>query len=77
MKINIRHEPPTDPEGGAPTAGQSCIWIVSDNGVVQSTCYLQEGEQVSIDVETRPAVTAAQLEAVQPIADAVAAPPPA
>lgn len=71
MKINVRHEPATaadEPPGSEATEERTCVWIVGDDGETQNTAYPKPGEQVTIDVTTTPAVTAAEMGPVTGIA---------
>lgn len=49
MKITIRHEPPT--AENAP--GQTCVWIIGDDGETTQTEYLEPGQQTEIAVDQK------------------------
>lgn len=53
MQISIRHVPATKPDEGSailPTTDQACVWITDDAGVSIKTLYLEDEQQVTIDV---------------------------
>lgn len=64
MQISIRHVPATKPEegsAGSPTTDQACVWITDENDVSVKTIYLEDNQQVTIDVSV-PAPEAVQPE---------------
>lgn len=64
MQISIRHVPATKPDEGSansPTTDQACVWITDDAGVSIKTLYLEDEQQVTIDV-TVPAPETPQAE---------------